>query len=419
MLMLWGPVFFRLYKAKKIGIVLSMCQFLALCAVGAEPILSNELKLLQFKPVSRLPGRVFFTAEKSEPEALSIMRAHFYLRTADRIYLVLKEFQADTFDTLFDTVAALDWHRFFSKDSKITVDKVRTFKSRLASEHAVQKAVHKGVCSALCSAWGMETLPETGREYTVRVYIEHNRAYILLDLTGEPLHRRGYRLSGGAAPMRETLAAVLLQCMHWKRKLPLHDAFCGSGTIPIEAVWYAYNIPPGIGRSFAFETFPCYASKKDRQLIEAERERGALNIRTDCLVRVSGSDSDPEAVHLAQTNAERACMLAGKALQRVGKDNRIPRPEFIQADVSELSAPYPEGALLSNPPYGDRLGDEQDAIALYEKMTSIPQDFHGWRLGFITDKPAFADIFSRAGITLKQRPLKSGNLDTCLYTYGV
>lgn len=112
-------------------------------------------------------------------------------------------------------------------------------------------------------------------------------------------------------------------------------------------------------------------------------------------------------------------MLAGKALQRIGKDNRIPRPEFIQADVSELSAPYPEGVLLSNPPYGDRLGDEQDAIALYEKMTSIPQDFHGWRLGFITDKPAFADIFSRAGITLKQRPLKSGNLDTCLYTYGV
>ena len=396
-----------------------MLEFLALCAVGAEPILSNELKLLDFKPVNRLPGRVFFTSTLKEPEVVSIMRANFYLRTADRLYLVLKEFAADNFDTLYDTVAAVDWQRFFSKDSKITVDKVRTFKSKLASEHAVQRAVHKAVCTALCSAWKMDVLPETGREYSIRIYIEHNRVYLLLDLSGEPLHRRGYRLSGGAAPMRETLAAVLLQCMQWKRKLPLHDAFCGSGTIPIEAAWYAYNIPPGIGRSFAFETFACYSSKKERQLIEEERRRGALNIRTDCLVRVSGSDNDPEAVRLAQTNAERACMLAGKALQRIGKDNRIPRPEFIHADFSELAAPYPEGALLSNPPYGDRLGDEQEAIALYEKMTSIPHEFDNWRLGFITDKPAFEDIFLRASITLKKRPLKSGNLDTCLYYCGL
>ena len=196
-----------------------MLEFLALCAVGAEPILSNELKLLDFKPVNRLPGRVFFTPTLKEPEVVSIMRANFYLRTADRLYLVLKEFAADNFDTLYDTVAAVDWQRFFSKDSKITVDKVRTFKSKLASEHAVQRAVHKAVCTALCSAWKMDVLPETGKEYSIRIYIEHNRVYLLLDLSGDPLHRRGYRLSGGTAPMRETLAAVLLQCMQWKRKL--------------------------------------------------------------------------------------------------------------------------------------------------------------------------------------------------------
>ena len=393
-----------------------MLRFLALCAVGAEPILSNELKLLQFKPEHRLTGRVFFTSEKNEPEALSMMRANFYLRTADRIYLVINEFEADNFDTLFDMVTDTDWQRFFYKDSKITIDKVRTFKSRLSSEHAIQKAVHKGVCSALCSAWKMSVLPETGKTYTIRVYIEHNRVYILLDLSGEPLHRRGYRLSGGMAPMRETLAAVLLQCLQWKRKLPLHDAFCGSGTIPIEAVWYAYNIPPGIGRSFAFEDFACYSSQKDRQLIEEERRRGASAIRTDCLVRVSGSDSNAEAVQLAQMNAERACMLAGRALQRIGKDNRIPRPEFIQVDFTELSAPYAEGTLLSNPPYGERLGDEADALMLYEEMTAISTKFQNWRFGFITDKPVFADIFFRAGIMLKKRPLKSGNLDTCLYS---
>mgnify|MGYP000883844594 CR=1 FL=1 len=218
--------------------------------------------------------------------------------------------------------------------------------------------------------------------------------------------------------MRETLAAVLLHCMQWKRKYPLHDAFCGSGTIPIEAVWYAYNIPPGINRRFAFEDFACFQTQESAEILAAEREAGALGIRTDCLVRVSGSDSDAEAVRLSQINAERACMIAGRALQRIGKDNRIPRPEFIQADVTDLSAPYPEGVLLSNPPYGDRLGEEADALALYEQMLCIPQEFPNWKLGFITDKPAFARIFTNKGIHLKQHPLKSGNLDTCLYFVG-
>ena len=155
-----------------------MLEFLALCAVGAEPILSNELKLLDFKPVNRLPGRVFFTSTLKEPEVVSIMRANFYLRTADRLYLVLKEFAADNFDTLYDTVAAVDWQRFFSKDSKITVDKVRTFKSKLASEHAVQRAVHKAVCTALCSAWKMDVLPETGKEYAMETEAAAARRFL-------------------------------------------------------------------------------------------------------------------------------------------------------------------------------------------------------------------------------------------------
>ncbi len=396
-----------------------MTQFLALCAVGAEKILSNELKLLGFKPEKRLPGRVFFTSNQKEPDILSMMRANFYVRTADRIYLLLDSFAADNFDTFFDRIAAIDWQRFFYKDSKITVDKVRTFKSTLSSEHAVQKAAHKAICTSICTAWRMAVLPETGKNYTVRIYIEHNQAHVLLDLSGEPLHRRGYRLSGGTAPMRETLAAVLLQCMQWKRKYPLHDAFCGSGTIPIEAAWFAYNIPPGINRRFAFEDFACYARKQDADILEEERMRGILGIRTDCLVRVSGSDKDGEAVRLAQTNAERACMLAGRALQKAGKDNRIPRPEFIQAGFSDLQAPFPEGVLISNPPYGERLGDEAEAAALYKDMTALVPAFKNWRLGFITDKPVFEEIFQKEGSSLKKRPLKSGNLDTCLYSLGV
>ncbi|QEK07361.1 THUMP domain-containing class I SAM-dependent RNA methyltransferase [Treponema phagedenis] len=397
-----------------------MHTFLALCAVGAETILSNELKLSGFKPAAKLPGRVFFTAGagEAEPLMLSMFRANFYLRTADRIYLVLKTFSAENFDDLFEAVFSIDWQDWFFKDSKITIDKARIYKSTLNSEHAVQSVAHKAICEKLCKVWKMRLLPESGTAFALRIYIEKDRAHVCLDLSGEPLHRRGYRLSGGAAPMRETLAATLLHCLMWKRKFPLHDAFCGSGTIPIEATWFAHNIPPGINRSFAFENFACFDKAKSGALIAQEKEKAIRSIKTDCLVRITGSDKDASMVSLAQKNAERACMIAGRALQSVGDDSKIPRPEFVQADFSDLAAPYPEGILLSNPPYGERLDNKEESLLLYQAMTKLPEAFAGWKLGFITDKPEFESIFAKAGFPLKKKELKGGNLNTCLYIYG-
>ena len=207
-----------------------MNTLVALCAVGAEKILGNEIKHLGYKLAGNAPGRVFFTGDDD-----SLYRANLCLRTADRVFLQMASYPAEDFDQLFDGVHSIDWQNYFKKDTKVTVDKVRCYKSKLNSEHAIQGIVQKAIYQKLGERWHMSSLPETGSESNVRVYLDENNALILLDLSGLPLHKRGYRVDGGIAPLRETVAAVLLQELMWRRKIPLHDPFCGSGTIPIAA----------------------------------------------------------------------------------------------------------------------------------------------------------------------------------------
>ncbi len=396
-------------------------DFIALCAVGAEPVLTNELKRLNFKPYNRLPGRVFFTAPDDEDIISACFRANYYLRTADRIFMLLNTGKAYNFDELYELVNSIAWHNYFEKDVRVIVDKVRTYKSKLSSEHAVQSIVHKAICDKLCKKWNMHSLPESGLKFLVRIYIENDNSYVCLDLSGDPLYRRGYRLSGGAAPMRETLAAVLIQLMHWKRKIPLHDAFCGSGTIPIEAAWYAYNIPPGIARHFAFENLSCFAKDKVEAILTAEKEKSANEVRTDCLARITGSDISEEAVSLSQANAERACIVAGRELHEFGVTYHIQRPTFIQSDFSDLEAPYESGIVLSNPPYGERIGSDEEAFELYKRIPDFLKNFPDWKLGFITNKMEFEKILTKnmpkelEVPPLKKHKLRGGNMDTCLY----
>lgn len=398
-----------------------MITLVAPCAIGAEKVLANELKQSGFVPSGNAPGRVVFTPSADEAarghagDIAAMYRANLCLRTADRVYLRLACFPCDNFDALFEGVRAVRWQDWFRKDVRVVVDKVRTHASRLSSEHSVQGIAHKAIYDSLGAAWHMETLPETGIEATVRIYIDNDEASVLLDLSGMPLHRRGYRTAGGEAPIRETLAAVLLQLMAWRRKTPLHDAFCGSGTIPIEAILYAHNVAPGFGRQFALENLVPFCTDEARTVMQEERAKAALAIRTDCLVRVTGSDIDETVLVSARANAERACATAGRALQTVGRDDRIPRPDFVRASYDELAAPYDTGLILSNPPYGERLGDAESAAALYRGMRCLPGAFPGWEMGFITSHGGFEEAFGRAAT--KKRALKSGNLDTCFYMF--
>ncbi len=383
-----------------------MNNLTALCAVGAEKILGNEIKHLGYKLTGNAPGRVNFEGDDD-----ALFRANLCLRTADRVYLQMAVYKADDFDDLYDGVYSVPWQDYLKKDSRVIVDKVRAHKSRLNSEHSIQGIVHKAIYSKLGDKWHMSAMPESGEEADIRVYIENDEVMVLLDLSGLPLHKRGYRTDGGTAPLRETVAAVMLQEMMWRRKTPLHDPFCGSGTIPIEAALYAFNVAPGFGRRFALENLPVYnASRAD----EIRREE-ASKIRTDVEVRITGSDIDGKAVDRAKRNAEYACVMAGRALKMIGCDAHIQRPDFIQADFSSLLAPYPEGLLLANPPYGERLGDADDAQKLYKNMSSLWTDFPGWDMGFITSRREFQECFGHYASLLKN--IKAGHLDTCFYIY--
>lgn len=383
-----------------------MNTYVALCAVGAEKILGNELKMLGYKLDGNAPGRVSFVGDDD-----AVYRTNYCLRTSDRVYLQMAKYQAPDFDALFDGCYKVNWQDYFRKDVRVVVDKVRTYKSKLNSEHSIQGMIQKAIYKKLGDNWHITTLPESGDECDIRVYLDEDTALVLLDTSGEALHKRGYRTDGGVAPLRETTAAVMLQEMMWRRKTPLHDPFCGSGTIAIEAALYAFNVAPGLGRHFAYEHLGLY---KQERAVEIKKEEAA-KIRTDVETRITGSDIDPAAIERAKLNAEHACVMAGRALQLVGKDNRVPRPDFIVSDFSELSAPYPEGLLLCNPPYGERLGDEAQAEELYKKMRSLFTEFPNWEMGVITSHQKFQQCIGKYATLLKS--LKAGNLDTTLYMF--
>ena len=381
--------------------------YVALCAVGAEKILGNEIKHLGYSLQDKQsPGRVTFSGDMD-----AMYRANFCLRTSDRVYIQLAEYKAYNFDELFEGCYRINWQDYLKKTARVIVDKVRVHGSKLNSEHSIQSMILKAIYTKLGDVWHMASMPETGDPCDVRVYLDKNVATILLDTSGEALHKRGYRTDGGIAPLRETTAAVLLQEMMWRRKTPLHDPFCGSGTIAIEATLYAHNIAPGLGRRFAYENLVIY---NQQRALEIKKEE-ASKIRTDVECRITGSDIDPAAVERSRLNAEHACVMAGRALQLIGSDLRIERPDFIQSDYKDIHAPYETGLLLCNPPYGERLLDQADAEDLYSEMKSLFVDFENWQMGVITSQKKFQECICKKASAIKT--LKAGNLDTTLYIY--
>nr|WP_318659619.1 class I SAM-dependent RNA methyltransferase [uncultured Treponema sp.] len=384
-----------------------MNTLVALCAIGAEKTLGNEIKYLGYKLEGNAPGRVSFYGDDD-----ALFRANLCLRTSDRVYLQMAKYKAEDFDALFDGVYNINWHDFYKKDVRVVVDKVRTYKSKLNSEHSIQGMVQKAIYKKLGDKWNMQTLPESGDESDVRIYIDENEVLVLLDLSGLPLHKRGYRTDGGIAPLRETTASAMLQMMMWRRKTPLHDPFCGSGTIAIEACLYAHNIAPGFGRRFALENLAIYNKDRALKIRRAEAEQ----IRTDVECRITGSDIDSQAVARAKLNAEHACVMAGRALQEIGSDAKIERPDFVQSDFAELEAPYENGLILCNPPYGERIGDEEEAEKLYKKMNCIFKNFPGWEFGVITSHERFEEAIGKHAVMTKN--LKAGNLETKFYMYS-
>ena len=387
----------------------------ALCAVGAEKVVSNELRKLNIKVEESLYGRVRFRADTQ-----GLYQALIGLRAADRVLLEIANFKAADFDSLFDGTSGAPWENLVPKGMGLKVAKVRTNRSQLKAETSIQAVVHKAAAQRLCDKYKQNRLPESRlggvvKTAEVRVYIEKDIVSLLVDLSGEPLFKRGYRSEGGAAPLRETTAASILLLSGWKRKFPLYDPFCGSGTILLEAAMYAWDMAPGLGRNFAIEDLLIADSKTEQTV----RDEFRAKIDFTRLVRIAGSDEDMRSVSIAKSNAARLLDIAqGKTPQRgihpeAGKQSGI---TLKTLSMKESTPPIPDpGFIITNPPYGKRLGDQSLAEQIYKEIGNLGQRFPGWKLAIITDHSGFETFYGKKADSCRE--ISNGAIPSYFFQY--
>jgi putative N6-adenine-specific DNA methylase len=402
----------------------------ALCAVGAEKTVSNELKKLGLGVIESVYGKVRFKTDIS-----GLYRSLMGLRASDRVLLEAGCFQASGFDELFDKTQAIPWEKFVQPQTGLKIAKVRSSGSRLKAEISIQSVTHKAAAQRLCKHGGLSRLPDTDQPAEARVYVEKDMVSILLDLSGEPLFKRGYRKDGGIAPLRETTAASLILLSGWKRKYPLYDPFCGSGTILAEALMYAWDMAPGIARTgdtgFAIDRLLI----ADKETEETVRTEFRARINFERLVRLAGSDEDPASAALALTNLNNVHALAENSRQPSDKPqaekpqtSRPPavKPPAVKQKLPAVTVkpmnmarpPFDDesgGFIITNPPYGKRLGNIEASLEIYREMSVLAKNFPGWKLAVISDHPGFESFFGRKADSCRE--IMGGAIPAYFYQY--
>jgi putative N6-adenine-specific DNA methylase len=388
----------------------------ALCAVGAEKALSNELRKLGFSIIEGGFGKVRFRSGLE-----GVYRALMALRTADRLLLETAVFPADNFDALFEGVSSVPWEDFIPKGAGMHIGKVRTNRSKLLAEISVQSVVHKAAARRLCEKQKINRLPDTGFSAELRVYIEKDVVSVLLDLSGEPLFKRGYRSEGGIAPLRETTAAAIILLAGWRRKFPLYDPFCGSGTIAIEAALYAWDAAPCLTRDFTVSRLAFHGStiENAEKIEKTVREELLAKVDMNRVVRIYGSDADPRSASIAKSNVNRAYEIAlgKKPSSGMRTEIRLPfLPNIRMVSMKDADAPDKDaGFIITNPPYGKRLGDKTEAEATYGDMAGLRLRFPRWKLGVVTDEPGFESSFGKKADSCRE--ITNGAMAFYLFHY--
>lgn len=361
--------------------------------LGVEGLTADELRRLEMEDVRVENGRVFCQGTPKD-----IPRLNLNLRTGERVLLLLGSFPAQSFDQLFEGTKALPWEAVIPADGAFPV-KGFSLNSALHSVPACQSIVKKAVAVRLGERFHRETLPETGSLYQIQFSIMKDVASLMLDTTGPGLYKRGYRATGVAAPLRETLAAALVLLSGYRGRDPFCDPFCGSGTIVIEAALIAKNRAPGLNRSFSAQRWAWLPSS-----VWVDGAGEAMDREYDGVYDIWGGDIDPQAIAIAQGNAIKADV---EDLVR-----------FAQADAQKFSRQEPYGRIVCNPPYGERLMERQEAEQLYQdfgKTTlGLPK---GWKLHLLSSHTEFERSFGRSAD--KKRKLYNGMLKCDLFQYGV
>lgn len=362
------------------------------CLFGLESLVADEMKRLQMKDVRAENGRVH-----CEGNELDIARLNLNLRCGARVLMELGSFPASTFDELFEGACALPWEDFIPKEGEFPV-KGYSLNSQLHSVPACQAIVKKASAKRLGQAYGCETLPETGSRYQIQFAIVKDVASLYLDTSGEGLYKRGYRAQGVAAPLRETLAAALVTLSRYRGRDPFCDPFCGSGTIPIEAALIAKNRAPGLDRSFSAQRWKTVNS---RVWLTAAEE--AMDREFHGTYDIWGGDIDPEAVELSRHNAKLA-----------GVDDCV---RFEVADAGRFHRDSEYGQLVTNPPYGERLMEKQEAEALYRVFGAAARTLPPkWRMVILSSHTEFERTFGRTAD--RKRKLYNGMIKCDAFLYG-
>ena len=365
-------------------------QYCVLCLFGLEGIAGDELRRLNLEDVRVENGRVLFSGDES-----ALARASIGLRTGERILIRLADFPAKTFEELFQGVYNTPLEDFIPKEGTFPV-KGHCLNSQLMSVPDCQAIIKKAASKRLGERYGVAWLPETGAKYQLQFSLMNDRAQLYLDTTGPGLHKRGYRAVGNDAPLRETLAAAMVLLTRYRGREFLWDPFCGSGTIVIEAALIARNQAPGLRRRFAAEAFAWSDSQVWNRAREEARDK---EFRGE--YRILGSDNDPKCVSLSMANARKA---------GVGELIR-----FQDGDATKLSLPAQEGILICNPPYGERMMEQQSAQRLYAALGRHLKFADGWKKYIITSEPEFEHYFgARAD---KKRKLYNGMIKCDYYMY--
>ena len=363
------------------------------CHFGLEAVLKREIQDLGYEIVKVSDGKVSFSADPA-----GIARANLFLRTAERVLLLIGEFPAATFDELFEGTKALPWEDYIPADGRVWVAKANSIRSALFSPSDIQSVMKKAIAERFRAVRHLESLPETGGAYPLRVTLMKDIVTVALDTTGDSLHKRGYRTDGVKAPISETLAAALILLTPWKGDRILVDPFCGSGTFPIEAALIASDIAPGLNRNFLAEHYPGLVPKKAWY---DTADEAMSRIRKIEHPDIQGYDIDPRAIRAARENAVRAEV-----------DDCI---HFQVRDVRNLSHPKKYGFIITNPPYGERISEKEELPALYRALGERFRALDSWSLYLITSyENAEADIGRKAD---KNRKIYNGMLKTYFYRF--
>lgn len=362
----------------------------ATCASGLESALKKEIERLGYGVNPAENGAITFSAD-----AYAVAEANINLRTADRVYIKVAEFAAETFDDIFDGIKALPWENFIACGGSVAVNG-KCVKSKIYAIKDCQRVIKKAIADRLCAKYGLIRLPDDGTLYEISFSLFKDKLTVLLNTSGAGLHKRGYRDMVGIAPIRETLASALLLMSDVYYKRPFRDPFCGSGTFVIEGAKIALDIAPGLNRSFAFNEWENF----DKRLYELAAEKAKDKEKRERTLDFSGSDVDPKAIKLAKRHAERA-----------GLADKI---NFSVCDAGKWKSESEFGTVVTNPPYGVRVYDKDEAEECYKKLGKALKPYPGWSVFVITAAKFFEKCFGRRAD--RNRKVYNSDME-CKYYY--